>query len=87
MRTSSAPHSASSTTKSPLVEPFPNLPRVLGENRHVSLLEQTKQEEKETDEKLTEFAKEINPQANQVKNEGEEEENPKSGRRPARRVA
>jgi ferritin-like metal-binding protein YciE len=39
--------------------------RILGENRHVSLLEATLQEEKETDERLTSLAKEINPQANQ----------------------
>jgi ferritin-like metal-binding protein YciE len=39
--------------------------KILGEKRHVSLLEETLQEEKETDEKLTSLAKEINPQANQ----------------------
>jgi ferritin-like metal-binding protein YciE len=39
--------------------------RILGEEQHVSLLEETLQEEKETDEKLTSLAKEINPQANQ----------------------
>jgi ferritin-like metal-binding protein YciE len=61
--------------------------KILGEDRHVSLLEQTLQEEKATDEKLTELAKEINPQANQGSDEGEEEENPKRGRRPVRRVA
>lgn len=39
--------------------------KILGESEHVSLLEETLQEEKETDEKLTELAKEINPQANE----------------------
>jgi ferritin-like metal-binding protein YciE len=43
---------------------------LLGENEHVSLLEQTLEEEKETDEKLTQLAKQINSQAG----EGEEAE-------------
>lgn len=37
--------------------------QVLGESEHVHLLEQTLEEEKETDKKLTALAKEINPQA------------------------
>jgi ferritin-like metal-binding protein YciE len=32
----------------------------LGESNHVSLLEETLEEEKETDEKLTELAEQIN---------------------------
>lgn len=36
---------------------------ILGENEAVDLLEQTLQEEKETDERLTELAEEINPEA------------------------
>ena len=36
---------------------------VLGEDEHVSLLEDTLQEEKETDEKLTQLANEINEEA------------------------
>ena len=44
--------------------------RTLGEDEHVSLLEQTLEEEKETDEKLSELASEINSQALQA--EGEE---------------
>src|ERR1700722_11000504 len=36
---------------------------LLGENEHVSLLEQTLNEEKETDEKLTQLAEQINSQA------------------------
>jgi len=42
---------------------------LLGENEHVSLLEQTLEEEKQTDEKLSQLAEEINSQAGQ----GEEE--------------
>ena len=40
--------------------------KVLGESEHVSLLEETLQEEKETDEKLTTLAKEINTQAHEA---------------------
>jgi len=43
--------------------------KLLGEDEHVSLLEQTLHEEKETDQKLTQLAEEINSQAG----EGEEE--------------
>jgi ferritin-like metal-binding protein YciE len=43
---------------------------LLGENEHVSLLEQTLQEEKETDEKLTQLSEQINSEAA----EGEEME-------------
>src|SRR5215472_5824398 len=39
------------------------LARLLGEDEHVSLLEQTLGEEKETDHKLTQLAEEINSQA------------------------
>lgn len=38
--------------------------RILGESEQVSLLEPTLEEEKETDQKLTELGKEINQQAN-----------------------
>jgi ferritin-like metal-binding protein YciE len=51
---------------------FANL---LGEEEHVSLLNQTLEEEKETDEKLTELAKTINSQANA----GEESEEAEEG--------
>lgn len=37
--------------------------QLLGEDEHVSLLEQTLEEEKETDQKLTQLAEEINSQA------------------------
>jgi ferritin-like metal-binding protein YciE len=39
------------------------LAELLGENDHISLLEQTLEEEKQADEKLTELAQEIAPQA------------------------
>jgi ferritin-like metal-binding protein YciE len=66
---------------------------ILGESEHESLLRQTLEEEKETDEKLTEMAKQINPQANEESQaEGEEEERPRatssrSGKKSTRRVA
>jgi len=47
--------------------------QLLGEDEHVSLLEQTLDEEKQTDEKLTQLAEEINQQAQEA-GEGEEEE-------------
>jgi ferritin-like metal-binding protein YciE len=59
--------------------------KLLGENEHVSLLEETLQEEKDTDEKLTSLAKEINPQANNEMQE--EEEDPKRSRKSTRRAA
>jgi len=71
---------------------------VLGETDAASLLEETLNEEKETDEKLTELAKEINSQANEggdeveqdEEAESEEEQEPKATRgtrKPTRRVA
>jgi ferritin-like metal-binding protein YciE len=52
---------------------------LLGENEHVSLLEQTLEEEKQADQKLTELAQEINQQASQA--EGEERTKaPQAGR-------
>jgi ferritin-like metal-binding protein YciE len=74
---------------------FANL---LGQSEHASLLEETLEEEKETDEKLTDLAKDINAEAN----EGEEEEDEevtddeeteestrpvRGARKPTRRVA
>ena len=57
--------------------------QILGESQHASLLKQTLQEEKETDQKLTELAKDITPQANQ---EAEADESGK-GRKVTTRVA
>ena len=50
-------------------------PEVLGHKEHVSLLEQTLEEEEATDEKLTELSQTINEQANS----GGEMEQPKRG--------
>jgi len=58
---------------------------LLGENEHVSLLEQTLEEEKQTDEKLTQLAENINSQASEVEDE-ENETRPRSGK-TSRRAA
>jgi ferritin-like metal-binding protein YciE len=55
----------------------------LGEDDHVSLLEQTLEEEKETDQKLTEIAGQINTQANEI---AETEPTSEQGRK-SKRVA
>ena len=60
--------------------------KVLGETKHASLLEETLEEEKETDEKLTQLAKEINAQANELGSPKEEDEG-KAGRRTPKRAA
>ena len=63
---------------------------LLGDEEAVNLLQQTLDEEKETDEKLTELAKEINPQASEEmdKEETEQDENQKKmTRKSSRRVA
>ena len=60
---------------------------LLGENEASSLLEKTLEEEKETDEKLTQLAEEINMQAKEQGSkgeEGEEEEAPRGKARGAR---
>ena len=49
---------------------------LLGENEAVDLLQQTLDEEKETDEKLTELAKDANTQAMSAARAGETEEDP-----------
>lgn len=45
--------------------------QLLGEEDHVSLLEQTLEEEKQTDEKLTQLAQQINSEAESTEAEGE----------------
>jgi ferritin-like metal-binding protein YciE len=63
---------------------------LLGEDEHVSLLEETLEEEKQTDEKLTQLAEEINPQAQQGSEEEEESETRGSAKKTgsrSRRVA
>jgi ferritin-like metal-binding protein YciE len=64
------------------------LAEVLGESDHAALLHETLEKEKETDEKLTALAKEINEQANRDE-EPKEDYAPKrkTPRRPSRRVA
>ena len=59
---------------------------LLGESEQASLLKETLQEEKETDEKLTELAKEINVEARQGDGEGQQEE-PRKEKRKTRRAA
>lgn len=49
------------------------LARLLGEEEHITLLEETLEEEKQTDEKLTQLAENINPEAGDA-TAGEEEE-------------
>ncbi|HKV76781.1 MAG TPA: ferritin-like domain-containing protein [Candidatus Sulfotelmatobacter sp.] len=57
--------------------------RLLGEEEHVSLLEQTLGEEKQTDERLTQLAEEINPQAQEA-SDGMEHEQGEGGERKRR---
>jgi ferritin-like metal-binding protein YciE len=61
---------------------------LLGEKDHVSLLQETLNEEKETDEKLTELATEVNAEAKEMSAEQEEDRPaPKTVRKKSRRVA
>ena len=46
----------------------------LGESEHASLLAETLEEEKETDEKLTELAKQINVEADEGSGQAEEKQ-------------
>ncbi len=61
-----------------------SMAETLSESNHVSLLEQTLQEEKETDEKLIDLASQINIEANENENE---EESASQDRKKSRRVA
>ena len=45
---------------------------LLGENEHISLIDETLEEEKQADEKLTQLAEEINSEAGQGEEEKEE---------------
>jgi len=67
------------------------LARLLGEDEHVSLLEQTLGEEKQTDEMLTQLAEEINPQALEASegrdDQGEAREGKRRTRSSSRRAA
>ena len=68
------------------------LARQLGEDEHVSLLEQTLDEEKQTDERLTQLAEEINPLASEAgegrdDQQGETGEGKRRSRNSSRRAA
>jgi ferritin-like metal-binding protein YciE len=58
----------------------------LGEDEHVSLLTETLKEEKETDEKLSALAEQINTEANEEDGEEVDAEEP-AGRKKSRRAA
>jgi len=61
---------------------------ILGESEQASLLQETLEEEKETDQKLTELAKEINAEANQSDTDAEaEEDEEEQPKRKTRKVA
>jgi ferritin-like metal-binding protein YciE len=60
---------------------------LLGESEHVSLIEQTLEEEKQTDEKLTQLAEQINSEAGQVENESEGRHTSKPPKNTSRRAA
>jgi ferritin-like metal-binding protein YciE len=62
-----------------------SMAETLGESNHVSLLEETLEEEKETDEKLTVLAEQINTQANESGNDRKEAV--KQDKKKSRRVA
>ena len=64
------------------------LAELLGENDHISLIEETLNEEKEADEKLTELAQEINSQAGDSEGEMETPDGKqKTSRRGSKRAA
>jgi ferritin-like metal-binding protein YciE len=60
--------------------------KVLGETNHASLLEKTLAEEKQTDDKLAELAKDINTQANEEGSD-DQQDTLKSGRKMPSRAA
>jgi len=63
-----------------------SMAETLGEDDHVSLLEETLEEEKETDKKLTKLAEQINTQANESGNEQRDEASSRD-KRKSKRVA
>jgi ferritin-like metal-binding protein YciE len=60
--------------------------KVLGQTKHASLLEKTLAEEKQTDEKLAELAKDINTQANEERSE-EQQDTSRPGQKTSSRAA
>ena len=63
-----------------------SMAETLGEDDHVSLLEETLEEEKETDKKITKLAEQINTQANESGNEQRDEASSRD-QRESKRVA
>jgi len=59
---------------------------VLGQTKHASLLENTLAEEKQTDEKLSDLANEINSQANEEGSD-EQQDSPPAGKRKQKHAA
>ena len=80
----SPPLSGWSITRSPVTARVRTYANLLGESEAASLLEQTLAEEKETDEKLTELAEQINVVAKEAE-ESEEEEAPKPSNKGSRK--
>jgi ferritin-like metal-binding protein YciE len=60
---------------------------LLGESEHVSLIEQTLQEEKQTDDKLTQLAERINSEASQAVEETQSRQTSKQGKGASKRAA
>ena len=60
--------------------------KVLGQTKHSSLLEKTFAEEKQTDEKLSDLAREINSQANEEGSREQQDSSP-GGKKTAKRAA
>jgi ferritin-like metal-binding protein YciE len=63
------------------------LAELLGENEHVSLLEQTLDEEKQADEKLTQLAEGINSEAEGTEGERQESGQSRTSKSSSRRAA
>jgi ferritin-like metal-binding protein YciE len=59
----------------------------LGEDGHAALLKETLEEEKETDEKLTKLAEQINAEANEGESAGGEEADTSQDKKKTRRMA
>jgi len=59
----------------------------LGEDEHAELLKETLEEEKETDEKLTKLAEQINAEANEGESAGGKEADTRQDKKKTRRVA
>jgi ferritin-like metal-binding protein YciE len=64
-----------------------SMAETLGEDDHVSLLEETLKEEKQTDEKLSELAEQINTQANENGDEQKVEAVSRDKKKSSKRVA